>query len=175
MLLSRLTRNIHKEWRNQFSFLSYTPLQLPDDTMLLTIRNLTDEPITAHTYPSPSKFSASFQAGTKAPPSANEFLLQPLLNFTTILPKGIRRELILRRSLNGPEPLRTNTPNTIEKARLLDNESHIRPEGFKIRFSTTFSASWQMVKVPRECPWRVYTSRVCNLFLSLISTTATLI
>jgi 1-phosphatidylinositol phosphodiesterase len=132
--------------------------------MLLTIRNLTDEPIAGHTYPSPSKFSASLQAGAKAPPSASEFLLQPLLNFSTILPKGTRRELILRRSQNGPEPLRANFPNTVEKARLLDNEWHIHPEGFKIRFSMTFSASWQVVKVPLGCPWRVYTSRVCNLF-----------
>lgn len=137
--------------------------------MLLTIRNLTDEPIAAHTYASPSKFSAGFQAGTKWPPSASEFLLQPLLNFSTTLPKGIRRELILRRSQNGPELLRANSLNTVEKEKLLNDELDIHPEGFKIRFSTTFSASWQVVKVPRECPWRVYTARVCTpcLFFNL--------
>jgi len=127
--------------------------------MLLTIRNLTDKPITAHTYPSPSKLSAGFQAGTKAPPSASEFLLQPLVNSSTILPKGTRRELILRRSQNGPELSRANS---VEKANLLDYDWDIHSEGFKIRFSTTFSASWQVVKMPRECPWRVYRTRVCK-------------
>lgn len=126
--------------------------------MLLTIRNLTDEPIAAHTYPAPSKFTATFRSGTKPSPSASEFIVQPLLNFSTTLPKGIRRELILRRSQNGPEPLRANSPNTAEKAGLLDNGIH--PEGFKIRFPTTFSASWKVAKLPRECPWRVYTSRI---------------
>ena len=137
--------------------------------MLLTIRNLTDEPIVAHTYPSPSKFSARFQAGTKAPPSASELILQPLLNFSTTLPKGIRRELLLRRSPNGAEPLRANSPNIVEKVGLLDNGCDTHPEGFKVRFSTTFSASWQVVKVPRECPWKVYTARVCKPCLTFNS------
>jgi len=142
---------------------SGTSLTIPtDDTMLLTVRNLTNEPIVVHTHPSPSKFSAGFLAGTKAPHSASEFLLQPLLNSSTTLPRGIRRELILQRTQNGPEPLQANSPNTVEKGNLLGNGRDTHLEGFKIRISMMCLASWQVVKVPRECPWRVYTIRVCN-------------
>lgn len=125
--------------------------------MLLTIRNLTEEPIAAYTHPS----SLRTRTKVKALPSASEFLLQPSLDFITTLPKGIRRELILWNSQNGPDPLQPNSSDADEKAGLLD-KWHTHPEGFKIQVSVTFAASWQLVKVPQECPWRVYINRVCT-------------
>jgi len=162
-----LNRNLQSQpIQHQLSFLSDTPFRLqlfPNDTMLLTIRNLTEEPIAAYTYPSASKFTASLHTRIKVkPPPASEFLLQPSLDFTTTFPKGIRRELILWRSQDGLGPLRPNSSHTVETAGLLDKEWQIHPKAFKIQVSVTFAASWQLVKVPQECPWRVYTFRVCN-------------
>jgi len=140
--------------------------------MIITILNLTATAITAHTYPTPSKFTAtSFRyKDVENPASDNstsaEFILLPSQNFTTVLPKGFTRELILRQDDKHDQSRSTKDISglsalEIENKALLDNkEWHIHPEGFQIRFSMSLGASWQVVPVPDHCPWRIYTRRV---------------
>ncbi|KAF8881953.1 PLC-like phosphodiesterase [Gymnopilus junonius] len=129
--------------------------------MHITIRNLTTEPITAHTYPASSRFNVLRRAeeGTS---SGNRFILPPSLDITIILPKGFKRELVLQQPKDS-QAVRSTGENTpvVETSPLLDaKEWHIHPEGFKIQFSMTFSASWQAVPVPGDCPWRAFIRRV---------------
>ncbi|CAA7267006.1 unnamed protein product [Cyclocybe aegerita] len=79
-------------------------------------------------------------------------------HFSTTLVKGFRREIILRRTYQPDVAEPAATPGIEEL--LLEKDWHIHPEGFKIRFSMTLSASWQVVPVPVGCPWRVFTSRI---------------
>ncbi|KAF8164017.1 PLC-like phosphodiesterase [Pholiota molesta] len=100
--------------------------------MLLTIRNLSTDAITGH-----------------------EFLIYPSADFTTSLSKGHEREIVIRQTRAGPD-----VSDTASVTGLVEKEWHIHPESFKIRLSLTLEASWQVVDVPKGCPWRVYTSRI---------------
>lgn len=126
--------------------------------MLLTIRNLSADPILAYTAPSSSKFNIRRSSSSTSP--NDEFLLQPSIDFTTLLPKGRGRELIIRAARSG-----ALTPDSNSATELVEKEWHIHPESFKIRFSLALVASWQVVNVPRGCPWWVFTSRVSVSFM----------
>lgn len=121
--------------------------------MLLTIRNLSTDAILAHTPSTPSKFNIRRSGTATSPP--DEFLLQPSIDFTTLLPKGRSRELIIRTARSKTSSLDSNSATG-----LVEKEWHIHPESFKIRFSLVLAASWQFVDTPKGCPWWVFTSRV---------------
>ena len=132
--------------------------------MHITIRNLTTEPISARTYPAPSKFALHRHA-EEGVSLGNQLILPPSLDVTTILPKGFKRELILQRPKESHvSPVSQPTSPMTEKKPLLEaevgEEWHIHPEGLKIQFSMSISATWQVVPVPAGCPWRVFTRRV---------------
>lgn len=142
--------------------------------MLITIRNSTTEPIIAYTdvpHPTPSKFRLSKNRATNASniASSNEISLIPSLEFTTRLPKGFQREIILRSQNPANNDLRTFNKSNIplivgvtEQDELSDDkEWHIHTKGFRISLSMTFASSWQVVAVSDNCPWRVFIRRVC--------------
>lgn len=120
--------------------------------MLLTIRNLSADPILAHTPSTSSKFNIRRSSSASL---NDEFLLQPSIDFTTLLPKGHSRELIIRAARSG-----TSTPDSNSATDLVEKEWRIHPGSFKIRFSLALAPSWQVVDVPKGCPWWVFTSRV---------------
>lgn len=39
-------------------------------------------------------------------------------------------------------------------------EWSINPESLLVRVSLAFGASWQILNIPQDCPWRIYCSRV---------------
>lgn len=133
--------------------------------MLLTIRNLSEEPISAHTIPAPSKFGVSRVSGQlrSGPPTEPELILHPSVDFSTTLAKGLSRELVLHRlgyrKDDGQQLSKfPSTATVVERAG--ERVWHVDPEGFKIRFSMMGSASWQPISVESQCPWRIYCNRV---------------
>lgn len=144
--------------------------------MLITIRNLTTEPITAHTYPSSSsKFLCLSKDPGNVAFSSDTLSLLPCLDVTTRLPKGLRREIILSPQIPTIDDVRASnkldTPIIVrvtdQKGSLDDKEWHIHPQGFKISFSMTFASSWRFVPVSDSCPWRVFIRRVCSFSLRI--------
>jgi 1-phosphatidylinositol phosphodiesterase len=121
--------------------------------MLLTIRNLSTDAITGRTTPTRNKFHIHRRANNFS--STDEFLIYPSADFTTSLSKGDEREIVILQTRAGPD-----VSDTASVTGLVEKEWHIHPESFKIRLSLTLEASWQVVDVPKGCPWRVYTSRV---------------
>ncbi|PPR00050.1 hypothetical protein CVT24_009006 [Panaeolus cyanescens] len=131
--------------------------------MLITIRNLSEEPISAHTVPNHSKFSASKANSPFGPPTEPEFILHPSINFSTTLAKGLNRELVLHRLgyRKGDHQQLSKVPSG--DTAVEDKEAkvwHVHPEGFKIRLSMMGAASWQPVHVDDQCPWKVYCNRI---------------
>jgi len=111
--------------------------------MIVTIRNLTGEPIIAETYPTSSR------------PSTN-LVLQPSCRLTTKLPRG---ELVLRAHSCTDVPKLAFSDN--EKAPLILKEGwHFDPVGHKISLSTIFTASWNVVPLPHDSIWRIFSFKV---------------
>jgi len=134
--------------------------------MLLTIRNLTGEPITARTCPTPHKFNIQNLGKANSDAAGHsqvvEYIIHPLAESSMTLPKGFRKHVVLRRTSELPnQESELSVPKVEEKA-LLDKEWDVNPEGFKIRFSMTLSASWQVVPVATDSPWRIFCTKVSD-------------
>ena len=119
--------------------------------MIVTIRNLTDEPIVAETCPASSKFGIKLSKRTKTQLLHN-LVLEPSCRLTTRLPRG---ELIL----HGHSDTDTSTLafSDDEKAPIL---SEGYPAGHKISLSTIFAKSWNIVPLPRDSIWRIFSFKV---------------
>ncbi|KAF9484914.1 hypothetical protein BDN70DRAFT_871897 [Pholiota conissans] len=128
--------------------------------MLLTIRNLSTDAIIGHTPPTQTKFHIQRDKG-----AVDEFLLQPSASVTTSLSKGCKREIIIRHSKSEVDV----SADAVSATALIEKEEwHIHPESFKIRFSLELTSSWQLVDVPRGCPWRVYVGRITRKHHSIL-------
>lgn len=135
--------------------------------MLLTIQNLSADPIVAHRHHKPSKFNVRRNGRPTAP--LDEFHLPPSSSYTTSLAKGPGSEIVIRHDGNG-----SITPDSTSATGLATKEWHIHPDSFKIDFSLALGASWQVIDVPKGCPWVIFKSRVSFLVYMFVVTTAAL-
>jgi hypothetical protein len=120
--------------------------------MIVTFRNLTDEPIIVETYPTSSKLGIQPSKRIKLLPN---LILQPSSRLTTTLPKG---ELILH-AHSG-----TDVPNLAffdnEEAPNLEEGWLFDQEGHRISLSTIFTSSWNVVPLPHASIWRIFSFKV---------------
>ena len=126
--------------------------------MIVTIQNLTDEPIIAQTYSTSSKLG--IKPSSKRTLPLRSLVLQPSCRLTTRLPKG---ELILHAHSRTGVPKLTFFDD--EKASNLEEEGWLfDPVGHKISLST-ISTSWNVVPLPHGSIWRIFSLRVRIQFL----------
>lgn len=44
----------------------------------------------------------------------------------------------------------------------ISKERLVKPEGVAVRISQSFGASWKVLDIPCDCPWRIYCNQVCS-------------
>ncbi len=122
--------------------------------MRLTFVNLTNDTITV---------SRHLSSGSCGRPQLSDDVAEeicsvnPMSNQDTEL-RGDWNNYVLLRSLGTREKQGGDSVGNHS----ISKEWLIKPENLTVRISLSLGASWQVLDIPRICPWRMYHSKVCS-------------